>query len=494
MTPTGSSVLTDISKRRKVLEHDVRTIESNISQQSTSLAELQQQQETLYLQLADMYADEAAKEGPVKQTRGLFGKARTLLEQREASRNEIIGQIRDSEQEQQSLEEKAEKLETELNALAAQRNAIQDKVAAALHENPTYKLLAEQEHSLGPRLARDEGELDKEIEGARINTPLLESDQRFMYLLNKGFDGTYKGGSRIIFNIDRRLAEDIQFSDLKRRYEHWQTMPKLMKNDIERRKTEFNGIQSQVDALEDPLEREYGLPEILSQGETAADEREDILDAVKSLVEKIAGYRAQVTAFEQEKDPEYKRVLQQLTALLKDEGIEALKERARKTPDTRDEKLVERIETIEASIAVAGSLIAKAQTRVAELKPKYTAVQDVEQRFKRNGYESEQSRFRDELAIGVILTGVESEELTIDQAMNKISAAHYMVERPVYHSTDYGRRRTTDYGPTVSFPSTPRRSSSPSVFSAPRHSGGGFGFSIGRSGGGGGFHMGGRRG
>src|SRR3989344_2268873 len=248
MTPTGSSVLTDISKRRKVLEHDVRTIESNISQQSTSLAELQQQQETLYLQLADMYADEAAKEGPVKQTRGLFGKARTLLEQREASRNEIIGQIRDSEQEQQSLEEKAEKLETELNALAAQRNAIQDKVAAALHENPTYKLLAEQEHSLGPRLARDEGELDKEIEGARINTPLLESDQRFMYLLNKGFDGTYKGGSRIIFNIDRRLAEDIQFSDLKRRYEHWQTMPKLMKNDIERRKTEFNGIQSQVDA------------------------------------------------------------------------------------------------------------------------------------------------------------------------------------------------------------------------------------------------------
>ncbi len=260
----------------QTLDASVRQTRSRLGQFDTQLKSLgedateliTQRGETL-LELAHHYLPEINRETIAGTFREIREDLRQVLASKQRRQQQLGQKLEGIEtdilRQQVELDQVTEKLDEQV----AQREKLERVVAERLKADDSFPQLSDHALQAEQKLDRNEQRITEIEREADEKLPAYEQSSLFQYLHAQGY-GTpgYDPPSRnrpkgrkwrITKRLDRWVARMIDFSRARRSYDFLRVTPKLMQAEVERRRTEFNALMEQIEAIEDKISDEVGL-------------------------------------------------------------------------------------------------------------------------------------------------------------------------------------------------------------------------------------------
>ena len=203
---------------------------------------------------------------------------------------------------------------------------------------------------------------------------------------------------------------------------------------------------------------------------------------MKSIDDDIQKYAQEKTKVDDDKGEYHQEAITKLKDYLKGESIQSLKAKARATPGTEDDRMVDRLDEIDASIKSINSLINGRRSDLNNLDTQINGLNEVIQKYTRKDYESGRSRFPSSFDINDFLTGYLTGKVSSGDIWKQIDKHQEFEPQPVYHHS-YSSPSSSGSSWSSSSGSSGSSSSDDSFGGGSFSSGGGFG-------GGGGFSSG----
>ena len=83
--------------------------------------------------------------------------------------------------------------------------------------------------------------------------------------------------------IDGRVAKLIGYNDAKIGYEYLKKTPKLVGEEVARRRDQFNALMQQVEAIQHEETDKAGLTKVLGEGDALGTERDRLVQEIEQL-------------------------------------------------------------------------------------------------------------------------------------------------------------------------------------------------------------------
>ncbi|MCB9359284.1 hypothetical protein H6503_05095 [Candidatus Woesearchaeota archaeon] len=420
----------------------------------------------------------------------------SLSEKIKAHNAEIVELNSRVELESANLTALSERLD-ELTALAADK----------LKSNAIYQDKALEASATRTELESDRILLDVIAKDFSGKADAIFSNKYFQYLHGRNYG---EGKTSALDDLmaarcgyDKTSRQFVHYNDLKKAHLYLTTLPVEMKKDLEKREAELVKLEAEVDKIEADTSRELGIDDVHAEIASSSKKKEELLNGLQRKEHCLHDYQDELQELSGKRGRYYRQALSLLAETLGRESIERLKREARKTPGSEDDNLVATLENLDQQIIDVQGSLDKASEKAKKLSTVSRQLSDLVNMYDRADYEISRSYFPDAFSSQLGRT-VEAYILcaTADDNEHVEQVTKDQIWRLIKSKQNFKPVETyTSYNPT--FPSSSRRSSSPTFpsytstrrrSSSPSWGGGGGGIRIGGGGfsGGGGVRIGGK--
>lgn len=498
MSVEGSTIFRKIKETVSTLESEVNTLSASLSDTERNISQLNAENERAYTSLAAKYLptlEQKSLESALKDVQFV----RDIFERKQARRAEIDELVKQSNIEREKAEKELEQVVSSINENIKTRDERNGNVNLKLKADDNYtsllsetKTIASKIEGYKERIATLEEEASKKDEKGRAVLETYTKNNRFDYLARRKF-GTDEyerkyGKRKLIRKWDEWVAKEIGYSEQRKIYDLLVNMPKILMARIADRQSKIDGLIDSMKGIEKKYQDECELTPVLETLDALQKQKAQYQQAIETANKNNANYLQERQNLDNAAtDRFYQEANDRLKALFKGESIEKLKSRARETPDTEDDRLVDKIEKNMEQIRQYKDSAKKIQQDRESCIPKLERAKTLKSTYDRKDYEISDSYFNtgSETILQLITDHIEG-SLDENDLWSRLKSHRRVRERESYDSDSFNT-----YHSTSVFNSSSRSSYSSSPISFGGGGGGGTHISIG---GGGGMHVTGRRG
>jgi len=494
---SGSTIYREIEKRTREQESSHESLSKELYSYESEISRLGEERESIFIKLATTYLPEMDAEAVKNTLPELRSQVESVFKEKQKRRTQIERAMQTSIEKEKTLEEMLKDTTEKLGAKAKERDEAKVKITGELERNDNYANMKTRFAQENEKLVRGGARVQEAQNEAAEKLPAYEKNRLFKYLLQRGFGAQQYNSGGLIKRMDSWVAKVVHFDENKQKYDFLLSMPELMKEEVQKQEEVVEKLGTELREVEEPIETKYRLPLIIQEGTILGATRDNLMAQIENLNVEQERYSAERKEMDSEKDPYHVQAVKDLKDYFKGEEIYRLKEMARKTPGTEDDRMCDRLQEIDLSVRDFKDKSKVTKKQRDELEEKVEGLKRISTKYRNKDYESGRSRFKSSFDVDEFLTGYMLGKYSEDQVWKEIKEKQEFEPEPVYipsysspsySSSSSSRRRSSS--------SSSSSSSWGGSFGGGSHSsGGGFGgggFSSGGGFGGGGFSSGGR--
>ena len=432
MSIDGEDVYGNIKKKVREVERQHEQISQQVYTCEKEISGLTEERENCFVNLALTYLPSLNAES-VKQTlnevrcevQRIFTQKQ---ERRKTVEQEMLGLQTEKQEKQQTLEE----ITRELKVMGETRDRLRDAIGKELDGKTNYVELKNNVTESGKIADRNKKRLLEMRQEATDKLPEYIHNNLFMYLVNRNFGTSEYTKKGIFAQLDSWVAGVVNYSENKRNYDFLMTMPELMHAKIEGQQEEVKKLETQVKKIEKEAEDRHGLTKILEEGEENTKTRKGVIESIGKIDEKYSEYTNERKELDNSKDEFHQEAVKKLKDYLKGASITELKEKARATSGTADDKLVGRIEEIDLRVRTLKDEAKGYKQSRDILADKISGLNRIKTKFSNEDYEGSRSYFND-INVNSLLLGYLAGQHSENHVWSNLEENHHF--RQVHHSS-----------------------------------------------------------
>lgn len=435
MTISGSSVHSDIKEKISEEENKVEELESKIYTCETKIENLGTERENIYTKLATTYLPELEAKTVRETLHGVQAEVEKIFKEKQEKRQDLEKLMSSSQEEKRKFEKTLNEVTDSLNQKVAERDKLRGEVAKELSSNSEYTELDKNAKQAEERLKGNKERVGEIETLAKEKLPAYEKNRLFMYLVKRKFRTKNYDKRGLIARLDSWVAGLINFASQKANYDFLKAMPELMAQEVSRRQGELDKVVEELEKIEKNVSDKYGLTKIIEQGEALASERNEIIQETDKKDLEYQKYAQERKTLDSTKDPYHIEAVQELKKYLKGESVQQLKQRARGTPRTEDDRLVGRLEEIDLEIRELKDKTKNIKLDRNKEEKKLEGLREIESTYRKRDYDSRRSYFDSSFDINSLLIGYLAGKYSHDCFMDEMKTSHHFKPLETYHSS-----------------------------------------------------------
>jgi chromosome segregation ATPase len=426
----GKSVYQTLDDSVRQTHSQVERCDAQLKSLGEEATELMTQRGAILLDLAHHYLPEISRETIADTFQEIRVDLQQVLESKLRRQQQLRQELETVETDLLRQQVEMDQVTEELDEKVAQREKLESEVAERLAEHEMFQQLSGRALQAEQELDRNEqriAEIGKEVKEKR---PAYEKSRLFQYLHTQGY-GTpgYDPQSRnwpqgrkwgLTKRLDRWVAGMIDYARARRSYDFLRVTPELMVAEVERRRTEFNALMEQVELIEDSISDEVGLTEVLREGDRLGTQREAKVQSLEKLTKSKVHHQEELQRLESARNQYYEQAIKKMKQFLATLDEARLAERARRTPESDDDQLVQEItdlgNQLEQTRQQATSLTRERQSRNEKLH----GLQQLLMQFRSAEFDSRRSHFASSFQLESHLRGYQEGRESEQQVWNTI--------------------------------------------------------------------------
>lgn len=399
MPVSGPDVFRDL---QHALE-DVRSLSSEVQTQAQKfdarMDELIARRGETVVDLARHYLPELSRETIGSAFVEIQSDLLQLLERKDRRVDELSDQLERLETERQQTEHDLDVVTGRLNEKVRQREQLQRTVAAALAENEEFQSLTAQALKVEAELDRMEQRVEEITREAAEKLPAYEGSRLFQYLYDRRFGTPDYHRRGLTRRLDRWVGRLIDFYPARKSYEFLRRTPELMRDEVERYRSQFNELMSQAEELETFAVDQVGLSQVLQEGDQLGEERDRLVAKVDGQKERCRQVEEELLKLQQSQGQFYEQALGRFRTFLSEAETALLDDHARKTPQLTDDEIVGRLFLLTQQIDELEPDLQELSTRYADLEQQSGGLDFVVRRYRQSNFDSQRSYFDDDFRV-----------------------------------------------------------------------------------------------
>jgi len=492
--PTGVEVLSSIEKTLNQLRRGVQEVDQEIQAATRQQVEIRQEQAQQFRDLARLMLDD--------QQMVPFSEA---MEQARRKADELLARRHDK---LAVLERQLDDVVDRQNLLEKERQAAQDKIAAAARALDDCEAAAQKKLAVQPayqaqlKAAREADGIAKHAEekASHVGTDFTErskpyeNDRLFMYLWKRKYNTAQYQRFPLFSWLDGWVAHLCRYHESRVNYAAIVEIPQRLKAHADKSREKAKREYATLEEMEKQATDAEGAPALRKALEQAQAVGDQIDDRIQAEEERYKGIMEQRNKFAGGEDDDFQQSIEVLVQQLKREPIPALMRRAELTPIPDDNVIVRRLAELERSHDQAAQALQGAKQLHARHLDRLQQLEQVRRDYKRSRFDDIHSLFPDGRTIQVMLDNFLRGMTTANELWGTLRNQHRyrrVSADPTFGSGGFGG---LGGGGVWSFPFPPMSGGRggggffpmPGGFSFPTSGGGGGGGSS-SGGGGGGF-------
>jgi hypothetical protein len=416
----GSSVLNSIRDQIRKIEQQDETVKESIFNCERGVTALAAEEESIYSRLAEIYLPDMTAQSIKDTLREVQSQIQNIYDDKQNKQLAIDKAMQESKKQKVDLTKSLEETTTALNLKVTQREDIKARMAKELDAIPEYKSMHETAEQSQSIMKRHKERIDEVSEQSRVKLAAYDGNRFFTYLVNRDFGTDRYTKSGIFAALDRWVASKIDFKKQKENYDFLRSLPELMKLEVQRAQEELNKVVEQLQDMETSVATKYGLQKLLTEGQSLLKERDQLMQGIADNDKQYATLEAQRKDADSTQGSFYRQAKDRLKDFLDSEDIQTLKEKARSTPGTDDDKLVDRLDQILKEIQASKIESKQYQKQLDGVEQKLTGLKDVESKYTSKDYDSTRSYFESDFDIDELLKAYVIGKLASDSLWSTI--------------------------------------------------------------------------
>lgn len=234
-----------------------------------------------------------------------------------------------------------------------------------------------------------------------------DDDPLFAYLWQRHYGTSAYTASGLTRYMDGLVADFIGFTEVRPSYHMLLEIPQRLRDHANRQRQSVDDAKATVAGIErqamvaagiEGKERELAEARYrLAAGDSIAEQKRNLLREIEAQQADLIGGTG---------DKSYNEALQTIADSDAQDSIRALYQEARRTATESDDRIVERIETLDQKLGKVQEEIASLRRTARSLAQRRVDVEKVRDRFRTSGYDHPNATFGNESEIGKILAQV----------------------------------------------------------------------------------------
>ncbi|MFH1248914.1 MAG: hypothetical protein V1660_02075 [archaeon] len=405
MTKSGSTIYKNIKEKIAEAEKEHEGFSKSVYGYETEIESLTAERENCYTHLATVYLPEMTTQCVKNTLKEVQGDVQKIFKAKQERRTELEDSMQSSMKKKKSLESKLEDVTEQLNQKAAERDKLKSEVFKELGSNKDYVNLSSEVKQSANTLEKNQKRLGEFKAETKEKLPAYDKNSLFTYLLNRKFDTPDYTGGAIGKIFDRAVSNVINYREMKKNYDFLRSMPQLMNIEFDKRKEEFESLSKKVGNIEKESADLHGLTAVITAGNETGKSREAVMAEMAKLDALYRQYSEERKSIDNTKDAYHQEAIKKLKGYLKGDDLKELKDMARATKGTEDDKLVQRIEDVDISIRELKDKSKEAKAKRDSMQNKLDDLKSIQGKYTKKDYDSGRSYFDDDFDINALLTG-----------------------------------------------------------------------------------------
>ncbi len=432
---TGRSVHQQLKSQIDALETEHQGFASRIHDAEGDITALTTEREDIYVKLARVYLPELTAQSVVDTLKEVQATVRECFNEKQKRRGALVAALKDNRTLRAQEQAKLDQLTSAIEAKAAERAKIEAALAATLRANANYtRACALADASKSP-LEQYQARAKAFGDEAKAKSAVYETETLFTYLVKRGYNTEQYSAFAFTRFFDDRVAVAVNFREAKKSYDRLIALPKFIATEITRQQASLDQVVAELRRLENEAAKGSGLDTVIGDGQKLIEKRQATQQSITALDADNAKQGKALQALDNTKDDYHRQALNQLKGFLRGETIVTLKERARATAGTDDDRLVARLEAIDGEISKLKSRATEMKAQEVAAAEKLSKVNRVESWFTKNDYETGRSQFLRGFDAKSALLGFLAGNLTERALQGVFQAQQVFRPEPTYRSS-----------------------------------------------------------
>jgi len=387
------------------LRQDEQRLAAVIEASTTEVARLRAEQADLLKALARIRLDALQKDQIVGELDDVERRA--------------LAAVREQKQELDSLATRRKALLVELSRAQEERagsvqrvsdaadsiDALEEATLARLADDVGWQSQAARVAGAEARaLAADTKAREAEADRDEKAKPYLE-DPLFVYLWERGYGTPAYRGGRIARLGDDYVARVVNYEPARQNYFTLTEIPKRLGEHADRLDAQVEEEEEKLQALERAAFEEEGIEKREALYREAGEALKAVDGRIADLERELADLETRQAALLGDAEG-LSGPLDELAAALQREDLRTLLREAAQTPTPEDERIVRRLQEIEATLGQKARQLQEARATVVEVAQKRVELERSREDFRRSGYERRGGGFSNDKLIGDVIGGI----------------------------------------------------------------------------------------
>jgi len=417
---SGSQVFRELRQALDRARDDAAALRRESQTFDSQIAALVNERTSSFAMLARLYLPSLTRSTAANTFDAFRTDLEGLLARKEQSQREVAGRLERLNSERQGTVAELKEVTNRLNEKVQERETLQARLATLLKEDPSFQSLSNRALMNEAELKRNEERVHEIEQDSQEKLPAYERSRLFRYLHGRKFGTPDYDAEGIVRRLDRWVARLIGYERARQSYAFLTTTPHRMRDEVERRRGEFNQLMAQVEDLERQAADAIGLTPVLAEGDRLGKERDTLVARSNDVLQRIGRAEHERAQLDQDQGTFYAEALGRFQNFLAKAETAVLERRARSTPDRADDDLVSRIRWI-------GDEIGQLQPQVADLAARSKGADEVSdgldfvvRRYQQSNYDSDRSYFDGGSDLTVLVARFLSGAISRDQLWQQI--------------------------------------------------------------------------
>lgn len=506
MPTEGTDVMVALQADLEAAGSDLAECRNVASQLDGQMRDLLSRRGENLVELARIYLPEFSRTSIEQTFQAIRGDLLGILARKDSRQGELKAQLLKIETDTAERTRELEDVTRRLNEKVARRENLEAQVAETLKGDSAFQERSKLALQAEENLHRNEQRIgDIENESAK-KLPHYEKSRLFLYLYERRFGSLeYKAGEWTR-GIDGRVAKLIGYNDAKIGYEYLKKTPKLVGEEVARRRDQFNALMQQVEAIQHEETDKAGLTKVLGEGDALGTERDRLVQEIEQLRRHAESANQGLAELAASQNQFHTEAIEKFRGFLGETKLAILQKRARDTPEPDDDKIVADLMTLDGEIQDINPRLSELDQRRQTSERIQQGLDLVSRRCQKANFDSQRSYFTGSFDVRRLVDRFRDGLLDADTLWQEIRSAqqfrpHWVESRiasganaltsptgrvligAIFNAANVAlqvsasrgvQRRESGVFPSQSFPSRPTPQS-PSSYSPPS-SGGGDGF------------------
>lgn len=363
--------------------------------------------------------------------------ARRQLEQRELALSALRAQHDALKSDIAALTEQRRRLTRERDAASDRLDGILEAVDEKLAGDPAYTAQREATDAAQRTAEAARSKARQAQDDRAAKSKAYEDDALFSYLWKRGFGTSAYRSTGIIRMLDRWVARLIRYDDARPNYAMLVEIPQRLDAYATDREAEAAAELEKLGVLSRQAAADVAGEDLAAIIETAEHEIEDTTATLEKLEAELEELSKREQPYLSGEDSEFRTAEEALLRSLRSEELTTLWQEALATPSPEDERIVRRLQDLDARIEILNSATETDQRTLRELGRRRDELVKVTRQFRQKRYDTWDSTFDNDSLTGVLLG---------ELAKGALSGADYWAK------AEKSRKRRKRHGGDIGFP------------------------------------------